>query len=117
MTQPQSKSVSLRRIFVALMVIFFVFGVLFAERKEIREHKLYFTEDRKNVVFQLSELSEAWSENTLRERFKDIPLNCFLNPGNDLGDLVCILDTKSFNGVPALLFPFSFRRVAFTKFR
>ena len=85
-------------------------GFLLTQRDAIREHQLYFSEDRKNVTFQLADLSEAWTEKTLREKFPGIPLNCSPNPGQGLGDLACGLDTKSFNGVPALFISFFFTR-------
>lgn len=90
------------------MVSFALFGLLITQQEAIREHRLYFTEDRKDVTFQFADLSEAWTERTLREKFPGIPLNCYPNPGENLGDLGCVLDTKSFNGVPALFVSFFF---------
>lgn len=106
--KPRSQSMSLARILIALMVSLAPFGFLMTQRAAIREHQLYFTEDRKDVAFQISDLSEEWTERTLREKFPGIPVNCFPNPGEDLGDLGCVLDTKSFNGVPALFISFFF---------
>lgn len=106
--KPQSEPLSLRRILMALVLVFGIFWLLATQREAIREHQLYFTEDRKDVVFHLSELSETWTEKKLREKFTGIPLNCYPNPGEGLGDLACALDTKSFNGVPALFISFFF---------
>lgn len=106
--QTKSKSLSLGRVFIALVGSFALFVLFAAQREAIREHQLYFTQDRKDVSFQLSDLSEAWTEKNLREKFSGIPLNCYPNPGEGLGDLGCALDTKSFNGVPALFISFFF---------
>jgi hypothetical protein len=102
------RPVSLRRILVALLVIFALFALLMTQRDVIREYQLYFTEDRQDVNFELAELSEAWSEKMLREKFPGVPLNCYSEQGKNLGDLQCVLDTKSFNGVPALFITFFF---------
>lgn len=106
--QTKSQSLSLRRILIALVTSFALFWLFTTQRENIREHQLYFTQDRKDVSFQLSDLSEAWTEKTLREKFVGIPLSCYPNPGEGLGDLGCALDTKSFNGVPALFISFFF---------
>ncbi|WP_374510858.1 hypothetical protein [Niveibacterium sp.] len=96
------------RLLLAVFVGVLLFCVLITQRAAIREHQLYFTEPRRSVAFELSDLTEEWSEATLRERFPDIPPNCegISEPG--LGDVVCVLDTKSFNGVPALFISFFF---------
>lgn len=105
---PQSQSVSLRRIAVLLLAGFAILGLLMTQREAIREHQLYFTENRQDVAFQFAELSEAWTERTLREKFAGYPIHCYPNPGDGLGDLGCVMDTKSFNGIPALFVSFFF---------
>ena len=105
---PQRQSLSLGRILVALVFCFIILGLLMTQRETIREYQLYLTEDRRDVSFQLTEISEAWTEKILREKFTGFPLNCSNNPGAGLGDRACALDTKSFNGVPALYISFFF---------
>ena len=106
--QSKTQALSVRRILIALMVGVALFGLLMTQREVIRLHQLYFTQDREDVTFQLSDLSEAWTEKTVRQKFAGIPLNCYPNPGEGLGDAACVLDTKSYNGVPALFITFFF---------
>lgn len=106
--QAQSPSVSLRRIAILLLVGLAIFGLLMTQRAAIRQHQLYFTENRQDVSFQFAELSEAWTVNTLRKRFAGYPIHCYPNPGDNLGDLACAMDVKSFNGLPALFISFFF---------
>lgn len=96
---------SLLRISIAVVLCL---AVLIPQYPAIREHQLYFTQDRRDVSLPFAELSAAWSEKTLRDRFPDIPVHCYPDPGEDLGDLGCVLDTKSINGVPALFISFFF---------
>lgn len=96
------------RLLLAVIVGILTFGVLMTQRAAIREHQLYFTEPRRDVIFELSELSEEWSEETLRKKFPDIAPNCEDLSGSGLGDVACVIDTKSFNGVPALFISFFF---------
>lgn len=79
-----------------------------SQRAELLEYRLYFTEDRKDVSFAIGELSETWTEQTLRERFAGLPIHCQPNPGAGLGDLACAVDVKSYNGLPALFISFFF---------
>ena len=100
----------LRRILliVLFLVSLVLFWILSAQSGAVWEHQLYFTQPRENVSFQLSELSEAWTEKTLRERFVAGGLHCIPTPGDDLGDTWCKLDTKTFNGIPTLFISFFF---------
>lgn len=106
--QAQPESFKLRRILIALAICLTVLLLLMTQKEVIREYQLYFTEDRRDVAFQLTDISETWTEKTLRDKFPGVPLNCFKNPGNNLGDLACGLDTKSFNGTLALFISFFF---------
>lgn len=107
-TNKGSSLFSLGRILIAVVLVLTVWISFMAPAESIREHQLYFSEDRKDVRFELAELSEAWTEKTLREKFSGIPINCFSNRGEGLGDRACVIDTKSFNGLPALFIPFFF---------
>jgi hypothetical protein len=106
--QRQAPSLSMRRIGVALLIGLGLLALLMTQFDVLREYKLYLTEDRKDVAFQLTELSEAWTERTLRERFAGLPMRCYPNPGEGLGDQGCIVDTKSYNGIPAMFISFFF---------
>ncbi len=106
--QSQAPSLSRRRIGIALLVGLGLFALLMTQFNLVREYKLYLTEDRKDVTFQLSELSEAWTKQTLQERFAGIPIRCYPDPGEGLGDLGCMVDTKSYNRIPALFISFFF---------
>lgn len=117
--RPQPQSANPRRIVVPLLLGLAVLGLLttqydtirgllMAQGGAIREHQRYFTENRQDVVLPFAELSEAWTERTLREKFAGYPIQCYRNPGRSLGDLGCAMDTKSFNGIPALFISFFF---------
>lgn len=104
----QLRSLSFRGIFFALLICLCYFGLVMTQKDALIEHKLYFTEDRKEISFQFSEMSEKWTIKMLRDRFPGHTLNCQPNPGEMLGDMGCVLDAKSFNGVPALFISFFF---------
>jgi hypothetical protein len=97
-----------RQLTVTLLIGLAMAAFLVTQFEVLREYKLYFTEDRKDATFQLLELSEDWSERYLRERFSGFPVRCYPNPGEGLGDVGCIIDTKSYNGTPALFISFFF---------
>lgn len=92
----------------ALLVCLVVLLLVLIEKERLREHWLYFTEDRRAATFDFVELSESWSVDMLRERFSGFPIRCYPNPGDGLGDLGCIVDTMSHNGVPSLFISFFF---------
>lgn len=91
-----------------LLVAALLGGFAFAYRQHVEEYRLYFSSDRKPLVFKYSDLSEDWTERTLHERFKGFPVRCFHETGNHLGDRVCGVDAKSHNGVPVLFLSFFF---------
>ncbi|HNJ99823.1 MAG TPA: hypothetical protein PLJ14_04200 [Accumulibacter sp.] len=103
-----NQTINWRRIFFALLICLCYFGLTMTQKDALVEHKLYFTETRKGISFQLSEMSEEWTPKMLRDRFSDYPVNCQPNPGIMLGDLSCVVDAKSFNGVPVLFISFFF---------
>lgn len=96
------------RIAFLLLMAALLGGFVFAYRGHIEEYRLYFFSDRQPLVFAYSELSEEWTERTLQERFKGIPVRCFYESGSGLGDRVCGVDAKSHNGVPVLFMSFFF---------
>jgi hypothetical protein len=91
-----------------LLVCLAVLLLVLLEKDRLREHWLFFTEDRTAVTFDFIELSESWTVDTLRQRFSGSPIRCYPNPGDGLGDLGCIVDTMSHNGVPSLFISFFF---------
>lgn len=99
---------NIKKIALTLVICLAAFLLLMTQRDALREHELYFTQNRSDVSFELSELSGEWTEKELRKRFAGLPIQCYPNPGDGLGDLGCTLDTKSYNGIPALFISFFF---------
>lgn len=107
-SEKQAQSINVRRFFFLLVPCFVIFLFFLTQQNFIRVHQSYFIEDRQNISLQFSDLSDTWTEKTLRKKFANMPINCYPNPGEGLGDLACVLDTKSFNNIPALFISFFF---------
>jgi hypothetical protein len=106
----QSKGTPLkgRTVAITLAICLVLIALLLPQRANIREYRLYFMQQRKSVTFEFSQLTEDWTEQTLRERFVGLPLDCFDNDGRYLDERVCTLDVKSHNAVPAMFISFFF---------
>lgn len=106
--QTRTPPVSLRRVLIALLVCAVLAAVLFTQRRNLNEYRLYLTEDRKAASIDLTALSEDWSETRLREHFMDIPVNCYPYRGPLAVQRACAVDVASVNGVPAMYMSFFF---------
>jgi hypothetical protein len=106
--QPQHNRPSARRIALALALCAIPIALLFTQRERLKEYQLYLTQDRKAIAFRFDELSEQWTEQTVRERFAGLPIDCFPNDGRYLDERVCMVDVKSHNDVPAMFVSFFF---------
>lgn len=109
-TQSQSSTVSLRRIVLGVTIIGLAAWYLLANKQEAREHRLYFSEDRPAISLRYDELSESWTEQTLRTRFPKATLRCYSNDDRTLGDRACALDVFANNDVPTMFIAFFFAK-------
>ena len=103
-----SQPVSFRRILLALFACTIIAMILLAQKNYLNEYWLYFTEQRKPASFNFLELSESWTERSLRERFSGYPIGCYQYQGDLPVDRACGVDVSSHNGVPALYISFFF---------
>jgi len=106
--QPRTRSVSILRVSVALLTGLLALVLVMSQRGNLEEYYLDFTEDRKPIEFQLSDVSESWSEQTLPDRFGSYPIICRFYAGDLPADRACGVDVKSYNGVPTLFISFFF---------
>lgn len=106
--QPYSRSINYSRVAFIVMACLIASLLVLSQRDNIEEYRLYFTETRKPAKFQFSELSEDWTEKTLRERFYGYPMSCQPYQGDLPVDRACGVDVNSHNGVPALFISFFF---------
>jgi len=93
---------------VILALCLVLLALVLLQPDNLRVYRLYFTEDRQPVTFRLNELSESWSEQTLKERFRGLPIRCEAFHGPLLANRACAVDVKSYNGVPVLYISFFF---------
>jgi hypothetical protein len=93
-----------------LLICALVAYAFFSRHSAIVEHRLYFTEDRRPVAFAFADLSEAWTEQTLRERFAGHSVSCHPYTGELAVDRACAVYPKSHNDVPVLFISFFFAK-------
>jgi hypothetical protein len=94
---------------VLLLMLLAILLVL-SHPQHAREYKLYLSEQRPGVTFQLDELSPTWTESDLRARFAALDWRCYDNrPGEYLDDRSCFADVQSFNGHGAMGLSFYFK--------
>lgn len=100
---------SKRTTLLIVTLLFAVFALYaFINRWKLEEYWLYFTQERMPLAFEFDSLSEAWSEDSLHERFDGYPITCRTYMGGLPADRACGVDVKSLNGVPALYLSFFF---------
>ncbi|MFT3856888.1 MAG: hypothetical protein QM742_05125 [Aquabacterium sp.] len=99
-------SPDLRRILLAVLVLALLLAAALVQKESLNEYYLYFSEDRQPVTFSFTELSEDWTEASIKERFAGLPMSCrpYLRPGAH----ACGVDVASHNGVSAMFVTFIF---------
>lgn len=109
--QPRGGDISVERIVLVLVACALLCVPLFLQRDKLNEYRLYLSEPRQPAVFGLAELSEDWTENTLRQRFAGNTVRCAPHGGDSTGAArVCAVDVKAYNGVPAMFVSFFFAK-------
>jgi hypothetical protein len=108
--QPRSQPLSTRQLVWSFLVLLILAAVWFVQRRNIEEYRRYFMIDNPSVTFAFTDLSEEWSEKTLRERFPGVPVSCHPYQGPLPVDRACALDVRSHNGVPTLFIAFFFSK-------
>jgi hypothetical protein len=90
-----------------LVVLLAALGVIAYDRRGVQEHWLFLTRERTALVLPLHEISQQWQEQSLREHFSGLQLDCYNNlPGQYLGQRSCFADLTSLNGYPAMAIAF-----------
>ena len=106
--QPRTHPINLRRVFLLLCLCVGIAGLLFSQAGNLKEYKLYFTENRKPASLDILALSEEWTESSLKERFRGHPVRCYPYQGPLAVQRACAAEVSSANGVPTLYISFFF---------
>ncbi|RZI83875.1 MAG: hypothetical protein EOP38_11165 [Rubrivivax sp.] len=94
-----------------LALVIIACGVAITQPRNVKEYKLYLTEDRPALVLGFDELSEEWTENDLKEHFKDQHLDCHDSPSSlTLGERTCFIDINTLNAHAAMMAAFHFKQ-------
>lgn len=109
MSMARPRRTSPRRIGLMLLICLALAGVLFLQRDGLRVHERYFSESRPDAVLDFMQLSERWTEATLREAFPSVPVTCYDYAATLTADRACVLEAHSVNSIPTLYSTFFFR--------
>lgn len=108
-SRPDSRSPSGLVIFglVVLVLLLWVLVIRAIYPGNVREYWRYLTEQRSAVDFELSALSEEWSEKELRRQFPEMQIACYATdtPGVP-EERSCFADVKEFGNAPAMFIVF-----------
>ncbi|WP_280815111.1 hypothetical protein [Variovorax sp. TBS-050B] len=83
--------------------------LLYPQRARLEEYREHFFGNSKSTFFSVSELSEEWTEATVRQRFAEHPVWCGRYQGDLPVDRACGVKIKSYNGIPALYLALFFK--------
>jgi hypothetical protein len=106
--QPAAPNLSPARIAKALLLFALIATPFWLYRENIREYRLYLSEDRPSIQFHFSELSEQWTEADLRRRFVAFKITCDRSFDRHLDERACFIDVQEYNQVPAMFVAFFF---------
>lgn len=104
------RKIDFRRILLGVTIVGLALWFLQANEHEAREHRLYLSEDRPAISLRYDELSEAWTEQSLRTRFPKANVRCYANDDKTLGDRTCAVDVLSNNDVATMFIAFFFAK-------
>ena len=94
---------------IVFLVLAGVAALCLAYPQQLREYRLYFTEDRPSTVLAYEAVSQEWSEQDLKSKISAASFRCYDNrPGEYLDQRSCFADVSSHNGVPAMSLAFYF---------
>lgn len=94
---------------VILAVLVIVVLVIQPRWRAVEEYRETLFGHQAPTVFKVSELSSAWTERTVRQRFPDSDLWCGPYRGPMRMDRACDLKTQGYNGVSATRVAFFFK--------
>ena len=106
--QTKAKSLVLLILLVVLVLAAALAAYLWSQSANLREYRLYFTEDRKPAQLSLLELNESWTEASLRQRFAGHPVVCVPYRGELPAQRACAVYVSSLNDVSTLFVSFFF---------
>lgn len=106
--QPRSPHLNSRSTLILLLFTALLAAFLHFQASNLTEYRLYFTEDRKAATLSLADLSENWTEATLRDQYAGYPVSCHPYQGELAVQRACAVYVSSYNGVPALFMSFFF---------
>lgn len=85
-------------------------ALVLAHPQHAQEYRLYLTQERPDIRLRFTDLSQAWTEADLRQRFPALSFRCYDNrPGEYLDDRSCFADAHSLNGHGAMSLAFYFK--------
>jgi hypothetical protein len=106
--QPRSLRLNSRSALVLLLFTALLAAFLHFHASNLKEYRLYLTEDRKAATLNFANLSEEWTEANLRNRYAGYPVSCHPYQGKLAVQRACAVDVRSYNGVPTLFMSFFF---------
>jgi hypothetical protein len=109
MNLPGPRRISPWRIGVLLLFCFAFGGVLLTQRDALRAHRQYFMESRPEAVLDLAQLSDRWTEATMRDSFPGVPVTCYDYHPTEWVDRVCVLEARAVIAIPTLFSSFCFK--------
>ncbi len=84
-----------------LMLVVAALSLAFPDN--VREYRLYLTEDRPSLVLSYEDISQDWTEAQIKERFGQLRFRCYDNrPGEHPDDRSCFAGIGAHNGSPAM---------------
>ena len=84
-----------------------VAGLFLAFPDNVREYRLYLSEDRPSLILRYEDISDDWTESQIKERFAQLRFRCYDNrPGEYVDDRSCFADIGAHNGSPAMAVAF-----------
>lgn len=95
--------------FPILALLLLLAGLIANFPEHAREYRLYLVEDRPELLMPYEQISQDWTEDDIRRKFKNLIFRCYDNrQGEYRGARSCFADIGSYNGHRAMGASFNF---------